>query len=214
MTVRIIYCHPSDDSLTRELLDSFIEGLAEAGHEADVCDLYRSGFNPLLSEAEYRREAWYDGSLSVPPDVALQQEAINRSDGLAFVFPLFWTDVPALLKGWFDRVWTWGFAYGSSPLPGTKQSAAQTNAGRRGMKTLKRALYLCSAGNPLSVLEKTGKTEALGKIWLDDRINDRAETSGFIVFGGTSRELESRESLRDAHLEQARKAGREFFQAQ
>ena len=126
MKIFIVYAHPSENSFTSAVRDSFIAGLSDAGHERIVSDLYRMNFITDISEAEYLREANYRDCETVPDDVMLEQEKINQSDAIAFIYPVFWTEAPAKLVGWFDRVWTYGFAYGE-----------------RTMKTLEKALVSC-----------------------------------------------------------------------
>jgi len=191
MKVFIVYCHPSNDSLTREIRDSFIAGLESAGHEYILSDLYAMNFASDLSEGEYRREAWYCRELPVPGDVQAEHEKINSSDAIVFIYPVFWTDAPAKLSGWFDRVWTYGFAYGE----------------KRSMKTLEKGLVLCSAGNTLEYFERTGLGDAMKKVMLNDRLFDRVKTKEMIIFDASSRELPERELNREKHLKRALEAG-------
>ena len=114
MNVLVVYCHPSSNSFTYRVKKAFLKGLADGGHKYVVSDLYAMNFNPVFSESEYMREAFYDLSAPVPEDVLAEQEKINSSDAIAFIYPDFWTDAPALLAGWFQRVWTYGFAYGDA----------------------------------------------------------------------------------------------------
>ena len=107
MKVFIIYCHPSHNSLTREVRDSFIDGLKSAGHTFILSDLYAMNFNASMSEDEYLREGFYRRELPLPPDVQAEHEKINACDAIAFIYPVFWTEAPAKLTGWFDRVWTY-----------------------------------------------------------------------------------------------------------
>ena len=187
MKVFIVYCHPSDDSLTRNIRDSFIRGLESAGHSYTVSDLYKMDFNANMSRAEYEREAFYRGELPVPSDVIAEQEKIAASDAIVFVYPVFWSEAPAKLVGWFDRVWTFGFAYGEN----------------RTMKQLEKALVLVSAGNTLEYFERTGIGAAMKKVFLDDRIFDRAKHREMVIFDATSRELKERETNWDKHLARA-----------
>ena len=191
MKAFIVYCHPSEDSFTRELRDSFIAGLESAGHSYILSDLYRMNFITDMSEGEYLREANYRGELPVPDDVRAEHEKINASDAIVFIYPVFWTEAPAKLKGWFDRVWTFGFAYGEN----------------RAMKQLEKGLVLCSAGNTLEYFERTGLGEAMKKITLQDRLFDRVKEKEMIIFSATSRELPERELYRDKHLKRAFEAG-------
>jgi len=190
----IVYCHPSRDSLTREVRDSFIAGLQSAGHDYILSDLYAMNFNSDMSESEYLREAYYHRELPLPDDVKAEQEKINASNAIVFIYPLFWTEAPSKLVGWFDRVWTFGFAYGEN----------------RGMKTLEKGLALCVAGNTLEYFEKTGLGAAMKKVMLEDRLFDRVKQKEMIILDAASRELPERELNRAKHLQKAFEAGRKF----
>jgi len=192
MKVFIVYCHPSRDSLTREVRDSFIAGLESAGHDYILSDLYAMNFSSDMGECEYEREAYYRRELPLPEDVRAEQEKINASDAIVFIYPVFWTEAPSRLVGWFDRVWTFGFAYGEN----------------RSMKTLEKGLVLCVAGNTLEYFKKTGLGEAMRKVMLEDRLFDRVKQKEMIILDATSRELAERELNRARHLERAFEAGR------
>jgi NAD(P)H dehydrogenase (quinone) len=194
MKVFIVYAHPSDDSLTRHVRDSFIRGLEAAGHSYILSDLYKMGFTTDMSEAEYLREGYYRADLPLPQDVAAEQEKINRSDAIVFIYPVFWTDAPAKLVGWFDRVWTFGFAYGDN----------------RAMKQLEKGLVLCVAGNTLEYFDETGLLDAMKQVMLRDRLFDRVKAKDFIVLPAASRELESRKANWETHLQTAFAAGRDI----
>jgi NAD(P)H dehydrogenase (quinone) len=191
MNVFIVYCHPSHDSLTREVKDQFIAGLESAGHRHTISDLYAMNFASDMSEEEYRREAYYRREVPVPPDVKAEHEKINAADALVFIHPVFWTDAPAKLVGWLNRVWTFCFAYGDN----------------REMKQLEKGLVLCVAGNTLEYFERTGLGEAMRRVFLDDRFFDRVKQKELIILDATSRELPERESNRQKHLQRAFEAG-------
>jgi len=191
MKVFIVYCHPSNDSFTREVRDSFIAGLLSAGHSYTLSDLYAMNFASDISEDEYRREAFYRRDLSVPADVKAEHEKINASDVIVFIYPLFWTEAPSKLVGWFDRVWTYGFAYGEN----------------RAMRQLEKGFVLCVAGNTLEYFERTGLGDAMKKVILNDRLFDRVKSKEMIILDATSRELPERELYRARHLRQAFEAG-------
>ncbi|MDR0476251.1 MAG: NAD(P)H-dependent oxidoreductase [Treponema sp.] len=187
MKVFIVYCHPSEDSLTCHIRDSFIEGLLSRGHSYILSDLYRMNFKADMSEAEYLREAYYRKDLPVPGDVLAEQEKINASDAIAFIYPVFWSEAPAKLVGWFDRVWTFGFAYGDG----------------RTMKQLEKALVLVSAGNTNEYFERTGILEAMKKVILEDRLFDRVKQKEIIIFDAASREKNDRNLNMEKHLKRA-----------
>ena len=69
------------------------------------------GFDSEMDADQYHREVGLDPDAPVPDDVKEEQEKIHRADALAFVYPVWWSDCPAKLKGWFDRVLTYGYAY-------------------------------------------------------------------------------------------------------
>jgi len=191
MKVFIVYCHPSEDSFTRHLRDSFIKGIESKGHTFILSDLYRMNFNSDMSEEEYFREANYRLDLPVPPDVLTEQEKINSSDAIAFIYPVFWSEAPAKLVGWFDRVWTYGFAYGPN----------------RTMKQLEKAFVLVSAGNTVEYFNSTGIGDAMKKVTMEDRLFDRAKQKEMIIFEATSHEKEDRNLNWDKHLKRAFEIG-------
>ena len=192
LKVFIVYCHPSENSFTCRIRDSFIRGLESAGHSYIISDLYKMNFKTDMSEAEYSREAFYKRELPIPDDVLLEQEKINSSDVIAFIYPVFWSEAPAKLVGWFDRVWTFGFAYGDN----------------RRIKVLEKALVLCVAGNTLEYFEQTGLGEAMKRVMLNDRFFDRAKAKEMIILDAASRELPERELFREKQLKRAFEAGK------
>jgi NAD(P)H dehydrogenase (quinone) len=120
--ILVVFAHPKRDSFTGRILDSFVAGLEQAGHVAEVADLYGEGFQPLLVPEDYAQ--WEDRPM--PADVIREQARVERSEGIALVFPVWWWSMPAILKGWFDRVFSAGWAYSEdydpegSLLPGRK----------------------------------------------------------------------------------------------
>ena len=153
MKVFIVYCHPSEDSFTRHVRDAFIRGLVDAGHEYVLSDLYAMGFRTDMSEQEYLRDANYTTEPPLAADVLAEQAKVNAADAVAFIYPVFWTEAPAKLVGWFDRVWTYGFAYGE-----------------RTMKTLDKALFLVTAGNKMERLVQFGLLDSMKKVMLGEDI--------------------------------------------
>ncbi len=198
MKAFIVYCHPSEESFTRNLRDSFIKGIVDSGNEYVLSDLYKMDFKSDMSEKEYLRDARYQDSDDIAADVRAEHEKINASDAIVFIYPVFWTEAPAKLVGWFDRVWSYGFAYGEN----------------KRMKMLDKALILCSAGNPLEKLEQFGLLDSMKKVMLGDRLFNRARQADFVVFPSTSREKELREKNWDANLQKAYDRGRLFFETE
>jgi NAD(P)H dehydrogenase (quinone) len=195
MKVFIVYCHPSEDSFTRHVRDAFIKGIEDSGQKYVLSDLYKMNFQTDMTESEYLRDAYYNEQPKLAEDVLAEQEKINSSDAIVFIYPVFWTEAPAKLVGWFDRVWTFGFAYG------TKR-----------MKLLDKALILATTGNTKKHLEDFGLLYSMKKVMLEDRLFEKVKQSDFVVFDGMSRELESRSENWEKYLEEAYRQGKEFFE--
>ena len=102
MRLLMVYCHPCTESYAAALRDAAMQGLAEAGHETRVLDLYAMGFEPVMS-AEERRGYHIRGENEKP--VADHLAALRWCEGLVFVYPTWWYGPPAMLKGWLERVW-------------------------------------------------------------------------------------------------------------
>lgn len=195
MKVFVVYCHPSRNSFTYKVKEEFLRGLKDANHEFVVSDLYQMNFKGDISEEEYEREAFYRTEIPVADDVLEEQRKIQESDGIVFIYPVFWTEAPAKLVGWFNRVWTTGFAYDPNPQ----------------IKVLKKALFILSAGNTLKTLEETGEANAMRTVMLGDRIRNRAIEKEMIIFDGTSHwDEELRENKIREHLKTAYKLGLYF----
>jgi putative NADPH-quinone reductase len=119
MKVLVVYCHPVAESYTAHLRDIAVDALERSGHEVDLCDLYAEGFDPVLSLQE--RLSHHDAP-ETKPHVFAHAERLRRAEALVFVYPTWWSGPPAMLKGWWDRIWVEGVAYtlppGSSRIRG------------------------------------------------------------------------------------------------
>lgn len=102
----VIFCHPSAASFNRAIADS-VQAVSEAlGHDTSCRDLYGIAFNPVLCKRDMD-----DPAGTVPQDVRQEQEFITWADTLTFVYPVWWAGMPAMLKGYVDRVFCQDFAY-------------------------------------------------------------------------------------------------------
>ena len=195
MKAFIVYCHPSEDSFTSHVRDSFIKGIVDSGNEYILSDLYKMDFKSDMTEQEYLRDANYRNIPDVAADVLAEHEKINSADAIVFIYPVFWTEAPAKLVGWFDRVWSYGFAYGEN----------------RTMKVLDKALFLVTAGNTMERLVNFGLLDSMKKVMIGDRLFGRAKESEFVVFPGMSRGLDSREQNFEKNLAAAYEKGKNLF---
>lgn len=115
MKILIITAHPRTDSLTANMTKAFTEGLNKSDHDYEIADLYAEKFNPLIfSEDE---PDWDNSNKVYSRKVTEEMERIEAHDALVFIFPVWWYSLPALMKGYIDRVWNYGFAYGPRKLP-------------------------------------------------------------------------------------------------
>ena len=106
MNYLIVYGHFSPSSFNRALLDILTSTLG-ASHNVKVRDLYDLHFNPVLTGGDV--EALEQGT--PPADIQTEQEFIRWADAVVFVYPVWWSGMPAILKGYIDRVFSLGFAY-------------------------------------------------------------------------------------------------------
>lgn len=111
MRVLIVYAHPVDTSFGAALFEETRATLERQGHAIRTLDLYRLGFDPVLS-GEERRLYEKPGAHRDVLDEHIQ--ALAWAEGLVFVYPTWWYGLPAILKGWLDRVWLPEVTFGLS----------------------------------------------------------------------------------------------------
>jgi putative NADPH-quinone reductase len=108
MRALVVYCHPTEGSFTAAVRERVLARLAAAGAEVRLVDLYAEGFQPVLTAAEWQ------GYLDAPANRTGHEpavEALQWCDTLIFVYPTWWYGLPAILKGWLDRVFLPGVAF-------------------------------------------------------------------------------------------------------
>jgi putative NADPH-quinone reductase len=108
MRALVIYCHPRRGSFTEAVRDTVLDKLRAAGAEIRLRDLYAEGFDPVLSAHEH--EIYEDEAINQQP-VQQHCDDLNWADTLIFVYPTWWYGLPAMIKGWLDRVMVPGVAF-------------------------------------------------------------------------------------------------------
>lgn len=186
MHVLSVIDHPNPQSFTHALVAAFHEGAEAAGHSTETMDLHAAGFNPVWSMEDI------DQGATPPKDVAEIQQRIEASDAICLAFPLFWYGMPAMMKGWVDRVWTYGWAYDQTADP--HLSLLRSRIG---------VLLVPAGGNPAH-WEPHGFEPAMQTIWRDGMmgyfgLNDQRV---HILAGATGSD-----QRRAGLLERARSAG-------
>jgi NAD(P)H dehydrogenase (quinone) len=133
----LVSCHPLADSLCNHLVARVSQGFAEADIEIEHLDLYAGDFVAPLSAAE--RQGYHSGKFDA---TALTREIadLQRAEILVLVFPTWWFGMPALLKGWFDRVWAPGVAFDQPDKVGGRITPK--------LDGLKQCLVITTLGSP------------------------------------------------------------------
>lgn len=111
-TALVVVAHPRPDSLTAHIARLTTHRLTAAGYRIDLLDLNAENFDPRMTDADL--PDWNNREKIYSPVVESHMRRILAADVIVAVFPVYWMQVPALLKGWIDRVWNYGFAYGRS----------------------------------------------------------------------------------------------------
>jgi NAD(P)H dehydrogenase (quinone) len=120
MHVLIVLAHPEPKSFNAQLKDVAATTLSDQGHGVEVSDLYGDGFDPLEGPRHYtdrkdpdwfvaqdeQRHAWETGTAGA--DVRAEIDKLERADLVIFQYPIWWFSMPAMLKGWLDRVFLYG----------------------------------------------------------------------------------------------------------
>ncbi|MFK0209387.1 MULTISPECIES: NAD(P)H-dependent oxidoreductase [unclassified Agrobacterium] len=124
MNILIVYAHPEPTSFNGAMKDLAVKTLSALGHTVVVSDLYAMGWNPVTGEGDFLGERSDPTRLSIAreqthametgtiaADIAAEQAKLANADLVIFQFPVWWFGMPAILKGWADRVFARGFAY-------------------------------------------------------------------------------------------------------
>lgn len=192
MHALIVVAHHDNQSLTHALAEQVAAGLASAGHTSEIADLTTEGFDPVFCKADH---AVHRGLATPPPDVRAEQARIERADTLVLVYPVYWWSMPALLKGWVDRVFTNGWAFGYSADGSTRKLLRGTTAH-----------LLAVAGGDTGLFERHGYREAM-RVQIEHGMFDYC---GAQVLSSTLL-TDSETQYPKAHLQTARALGERLF---
>ena len=130
MQFHLVHAHPEQTSFTAAMRDTIVDAATDAGHSITLSDLYAMNFNPVMSADDFgerkdpnhmtyaleQRHNWKEGTIA--PDIASEIEKVLAADVLGFTFPLQWFGVPAIMKGWIERVMISGPFYGGRRVYG------------------------------------------------------------------------------------------------
>ncbi|MBB4088159.1 NAD(P)H-dependent oxidoreductase [Sphingomonas carotinifaciens] len=108
MHILLVMAHPAGPSLTCSVASAILDAGTALGHSVELVDLVAEGFDPVFGPADH---AAFTAAGPTPPDVRREQQRIDRADHLVLVHPVYWWSMPAVLKGWIDRVFVSGWAF-------------------------------------------------------------------------------------------------------
>jgi NAD(P)H dehydrogenase (quinone) len=137
----LVYAHPSKGSFNHAILETAVHGLEAKGHDVIVRDLYEIGFQPAVSSSEILG--------GIGEDIVREQQHLIWADVVTFIYPIWWTGMPAIMKGYIDRVFSYGFAY------------KYVNGVQMGLLKGKKAVILNTQGKSHAEYAKIGMDQAL-----------------------------------------------------
>jgi putative NADPH-quinone reductase len=137
MLALVVVAHPSTNSYCHALAARAESGLRTGGHEVVVLDLYDLGFRVAMTAEE--REAYHGDSPILDPVVADHAALVQRAETIVFVYPTWWSGLPAMLKGWLERVLVPGVGFVLDE---------RTNKVRPGLGQVRRLIGISTYGSP------------------------------------------------------------------
>jgi NAD(P)H dehydrogenase (quinone) len=202
MNILVVFAHPMRDSFTGEVLDNFTRGARDTGHVVELADLYREKFDPLLNATELT--AQFEGR-ALPDDILAEQARYERCNAMVLIFPVWWWSVPAMLKGWIDRVFSAGWAY---PVGEKDPSTTMLASAQR------KNMILCCAGGSPDLYETQGADPTVERQLARAVFGYFGADSATVhIFHGarTSVDISPRgKARRREHLERAYAIGKDF----
>lgn len=175
MKVLIVYAHPRKESFCHGILETAVASFKEGGHQVTVRDLNEMGFDPVLKAGEtiHVQEGKFVRDLpKVMPDVAAEQELILEADLLVYIFPIWWNAMPAIMKGYVDRVLSHGFFYNMDGDPDPRLNG-------------KKAYLISTTGQPQEASDSNGLNDAIRRLsseWMFTD-NNGIELVGHDIYG-------------------------------
>jgi NAD(P)H dehydrogenase (quinone) len=151
MHVLTVLDHPNPKSFSAAVAQHFMDGAQSSGHTTELVDLHAEDFDPRWTMADIDAD-----NTEIPTDdVKREQDRIARADAICLVFPLYWWGMPAMTKGWVDRVWSWGWAYDQLDDP------------EKSMQRPRSGVLLIPAGARSDEMETAGYRDALESSWIN-----------------------------------------------
>lgn len=144
----IIYCNPNPRSLSSAYKDAIVELTEMSRNPVNTRDLYNIGFHPVLEQTDF--DAQKHGQ--IPEEIKVEQDYVRWADLLTFIYPVWWAGMPAILKGYIDRVFSRGFAY-----------TMDESGHPVGLLTGKKVVVLNNMGSPYTYYDKNGMLKSMAQ---------------------------------------------------
>ena len=170
MEVVVVLAHPNDDSWNHEIASCACDALRRAGHLVHLLDLYALGFTAAMTEDE--RRAYHTSVPVLDPMVADHAALVRAADALVFIYPTWWSAMPAILKGWLERVL----------VPGVAFRFDERGKVRPGLKNVRQLVGISTYGSPwtyVKVMNDNGRRTLLRTVRLNTGLRTRTKWFGF-----------------------------------
>lgn len=136
----VVFAHPNPKSFGKGIVDTIQKAVEEKGDSLIIRDLYEIGFDAILKPEDF--VAFQSGN--TPEDIRAEQNHVKWADVITFVYPVWWAGLPAMLKGYVDRVLSYGFGY------------EYVNGAPNGLLKGKKGLLFCTTGTPSDIYAQNG----------------------------------------------------------
>jgi NAD(P)H dehydrogenase (quinone) len=206
--ILLVHAHPRSDSFSNALADAVVAGAAEGGHEIRRRSLYAEGYRPELTGAE--RGSYFEtakGALRLASPVRSHLQDLRWADSLIFVYPTWWFNMPAMLKGFFDRT----FVPGSDcawDFPCSPEEKAASNGLVPKLTNIKRMMGVSTYGAPQHIAFLAGDN---GRNCISTAIRPNFDPSCTIMWLGLYRMDDCSADERQAFLTRVRRAVKDEF---
>lgn len=182
MQVVVVVTHPNSDSFSHAIADRACAGLRSAGHDVQLLDLYGLGFRATMSREDH--VAYHGDHPAIDPMVAEHGALILGADALVFVYPTWWSSLPAMLKGWLERVM----------VPGVAFVFNDSGKVRPGLGNVRRIVGISTYGSPRSyvrLINDNGRRTLTRALRLNTGLRTRTSWLGLYAIDGATAEQRS-----------------------
>lgn len=164
------------------MCDAAVRGLQRAGHDIELLDLYANGFQPVMTAADYH--AYHSDSPVIDPLVAESVRAVQQAEILVFVYPTWWSSLPAMLKGWLEK----------TMVPGVSFVFNDAGKVRPGLTTVQRIVGISCYGSPrpyVKAINDNGRRILLRALRLNTGVRTRRTWLPFYAIDSSTPEQRS-----------------------